>query len=366
MLNPNWNKLKKAVLLCIATVVVTACNTNDGDILGAEVFIPSDAFEVTTPFQLNTDQVNFENSEVVTSIATFNERVTGDVTFTGLTSGATHSYGFTANELDASTFQWRGGHNNNTFFVTGETVVAELSFLSSNIKFFDTVVVDQEFLFSTDEIIHSEVGNPGPEDPTNISAGNFFWFFANNNNFDPEQSFFVQLDSTGSEDGVDALQGSRYVRMQGVRPVGQFITSASAGARTDGVFYWDLPEDPNNVWVNVYAYGNGLDDPGTDFIIALLEADGGPGADDNATGGEDDQYNFFVTFNHIGWKLFSIRYADLPIGTFLANGNGIREPNRLKVLSYNLQSQGPIGETAVARFEMPMFTIGGPFDPSKF
>ncbi len=83
---------------------------------------------------------------------------------------------------------------------------------------------------------------------------------------------------------------------------------------------------------------------------------------------DDDAFVAKITLNHKGWKLFSFKYSSLLPSinaAFGGSGNKIMEPNRVTILNLVLTKKSDPDSPVELYFDHPIFTVGGPFDPSK-
>jgi hypothetical protein len=122
----------------------------------------------------------------------------------------------------------------------------------------------------------------------------------------------------------------------------------------------EISSNPDNVWFNVYVYGTG--DSNTELYITMFEDEGVLyGAKTT-----DDGLQVKIVPDHTGWKLFSYKYADIPFKTFNATtGNNTREPHRIVLWDIALQTK-EAGQKGKVMLDLPIMTVGGPFDPSKY
>ncbi len=291
--------------------------------------------------------------------ASFSDTVTALVEFRGITSGAKKSLSKTTIQLDASNLLWSGAHDGVVYFQKGEQVEVKLSFYGTKEAFRDTVTLTDVYDFKTDK--------------TGLLEDASFDFTFNNNGYG---SWWSNIGQTVSGP-FPSPESKQYALLKGsANSNSTWVGGADYGAR-DGVYIASgngsaLPSDPSRVWFNVYVYGIGDDTP-SNFSIQFLEAE--------ETGknqpGQDDGVLLTIPTTHKGWKLFSYKYSDLPFATYVeydgngnpigggGNGNKLHEPHQIDLISFGLESLEQGGDAQVY-FDFPIFTIDGPFDPSKF
>ncbi len=205
---------------------------------------------------------------------------------------------------------------------------------------------------------------------------NWLWWFALN----PSNSSDGVTPVTRRNNELDAPEGDYYLELSGTASSGSvYIGGASYGTRTgvapdpnSGTAFYGLPADPTEVWFNFYVYGDM--DVNTELFVTFHEADeiksDGSESNDFSIHGIDDGVMLKQCFNHSGWQLFSYRYDQLRFSEYCIPGvegagcgNKTYEPHRIKLVSFSLQSEQS-DHAVSARIDYPVFTIGGPLDPS--
>lgn len=175
-----------------------------------------------------------------------------------------------------------------------------------------------------------------------IQAFNNYWWFGSN--------------VTNGDNSILAARGKKYLLFEGTSEKSVYITGASFGAWGANPIKLtsenNAPTNPDDVYFNVYVYGTG--DKESELYITMFENDHG-----NAKN-TDDGIQLKLTVAHYGWKLISRRYSDIPFKTLNATtGNNTREPHKIVVLDFALQSK-TIGEYAKVIIDYPCITVGGP------
>lgn len=335
--------------------MIVSCNKKDFE--GREISVASDSFAVTNDLAVSDDNPDFVSAPIYFT-SSYNEKVTSVISIVGLESGAKKEIVVDkANTLDETNAVWNGNHDGLTFFKAGEKVMYSLSFYGSDIVQVDTLIIDKAYDFVVDGVT-VVVPNGDFE-----SAGGGWWF----------QAGVVEFNTSATYPSPFLpIQGNQYIHAFGTRDAsGAYIGGASQGAR-NGVFY-DLPFDASRVWVNVYAYGYGSTNSHTNFILSFHEADSVGLETPNPTNavGRDDNMGWVVPMDHEGWKLFSIKYSDIPFPTYCVPGvegggcgNKVRESNRIDIISVSFESDEVL--PSYGAIDFLMFTLDKPLDPSKF
>ena len=350
--------MKKLIALSSLALLILSlgsCSLDDEPI-GANITPASKDFQILSDVVVNDKNVNF-SIDSVTLQASFNEQVSYVASFIGLESGATKTIKGLAKDLTSSSLTWYGEHDGLYFFHDGEKVKVELSFVGTSITTVDTLTITSSNQFSTSETYtFKEAGFE------NLSAANAYgngWFVGNDES-SPELTRIAVTEPVPP-------QGLKSFKIAGVNPNGVYITGIDNSLVGKNNFF-NLPADGDEVWFNIFVYGNG--NANTELIIEFREADAA-GLEipyEKVKAGETDGIQAFIYTNHKGWKLFSFQYTTLPFSNFTAgggNGNKVHESDRIQQMIFNLQSvEGANGEYVEAIIDYPIFTIGGPFDPS--
>lgn len=341
-INFDINKFIMSLLIS-GTLIATSCVKKE-DVLGTNIKLASSGFNIEE-FSISTESPDF-TTDTLTISAKFNEEVTAILNIKSITSGASKKITITGTEISE---KWRGGHNGLQFFNTGDSCVVEMSVYGSDEVMTKSLVINTGFDFKTDDVYDAF---PNGFEFASITSGQGAWWFNS-------------VVSTVNDQSISPIQGNKYLKLEGNSPSsGVYVGGCSYGAWTRKPIRLisgdTVSVTSDEVWFNVYAYGTG--DTETELYFTMFEDEG---KDFNAKN-TDDGVQVKLTFEHIGWKLFSYRYADIPLKTFNATtGNNIREPHRMVLWDIGLQTK-TAGNYAKAIVDFPIITTGGPFDPSKF
>lgn len=351
-------KKNKYLLFLLSILLIASCNKKDFE--GKEIVIASDAFTIITDLEVSDNSPDF-NSEAIHFTAKFSEEVTATLVLKGLESGAEKSFiiGKT-NELSETNTLWNGTHDGLYFFRTGEKVVSILSFYGSEIVQYDTLMIASSLVYSDD--IHFPLQGGGFEDNTSNGPIKYpDWILYGNESF-------VDVSSVVTGEIIQ-VQGSQSFKM-----AANATTAGYQGGMDNEVAIWNgteadpvflpLPADPDSVYFSIYLYGTG--ESADKIVVEFKEADG-----DNETNlnGRDDGVQIIQSLGHTGWQLFTYKYSTLPFSTYVpggGNGNKIHEPHRIVRVAYSLEVTETVPRYGEAIFDYSIFTVGRPFDPSKF
>ena len=354
--------MKNGVLLILVAVVLCSCpRPYETEGIGQSIVGAPEGFEVLNDdFTSSGNNLDF-TTDVLTFDAVFNSTVTGFIDIVGLGSGAERHIIFEGDKLDANTLQWYGEFEpgTNKFFGSGEQVVIKLSFYNSDVVLYDTITITKanDFMNSSNVI------------PVALESENGF------------ESALIYPWGVGSGVSSEAMEsspeGNYCVEMSGSNSDGVWVTYLSYGDRDAGPYlnssggqYYPFTNDASQLWFNVYVYGDETNE--AELYVSLLESDQSDQPNNNADEGVDDAVQIKLNTSHKGWKLFSYRYNGTPFQNYCIQGIGgggcgdkIYEPHRIRSVSFDLQTES-LGQEVSVKFDYPMFTIGGPFDPVKF
>jgi hypothetical protein len=383
----NRNHLHIALLFC-CIVLISSCK-RDLTPIGPAYKVPTSNFTLTADLKADLSTVNFSVDPIEKQFftASFSEEVSWILTLTGLNSGAEKKFRGLSNKLDVSNTEWTGKHDVLYFFRT-EDVVASLSFVGSDLLFTDTFHIEYprkwDVLGKVVTVLDFETA-PG--------STKFLYTF-----FDGTPHRYPTYKSTDSL-GSDMISGANNRIQSVIRDIdGGIITSERKGsiegdklyrmAGHDGVYsgdgasanfiggagmpkapFYALDSNPENVYFNIYVYGTG--DKNSKLVVNFAEDDD----DDDliATSGLmadnyvplEDEYEFGIQVDWVGWKLVSGKYSGFPLttdGAKARNGNKKREPHHIGKIGVVLLATTK-GEKSCVNFDFATFTMGKPFNP---
>lgn len=335
------------ITILILVIGVQSCNQENVDFLGPAIAFAPDDFVVDT-FSVSKTAIDFTQDSVVVN-AKFSRSVSWILTLKGQKSGAVREMRGLSNELDE--LVWRGGHDNVEFFKTGESVSAILSFFGS------TKTVSESITLTREANLKSCGLFPVGGDFENEAAIDF-----------PSWARFNVADQGVDSAAIDyngklvpSVQGKSYYYIKGLGTQPVFVD----GIQFLGPWSYTLPANPEEVWLNIHVYGTG--DPNLRLDIELQEEDA-DGSSFGYTGTDDDAFVATVIADHVGWKLFSFKYSDLPSSAnadFGGSGNKTHEPDRMKSVVFVLLKNSNPDAPVELYFDYPIWTTGGPFKGCK-
>ncbi|MCX6180603.1 MAG: hypothetical protein NT150_01570 [Bacteroidetes bacterium] len=373
--------------LILCSVVFLAACKRDNTPIGPAYKVPSANFEVLTPFMASADEVNFSVKETEYFTATFSEEVSWSLKLSGANSGAEKVISGYSKSLDVANTLWDGKHSG-LYFFRSEQVIATLTFLGSKLMYTDTFNIVYPRKWDIPGKVITALNFESAPGSTKFA----FQFYDGTSHKFPD---YKSTDPTPS-DMIDATNN----RIEGViRDInGDTIKSERVGsiegdklyrfAGTDGLFQGDgysdyfigggglakspfyaLDSNAENVYFNIYVYGTG--DKNSKLVINFAEDDD----DANKTADQgnmaqnyvllEDEYEFGIQVDWVGWKLVSGKYSNFPLTTAGASaplGNKKREPHHIGKIGMVLLSSNK-GNKASVVFDFATFTMGKPFNP---
>lgn len=335
-------KIFKHSILAVFVLTLLGCNREDVTFAGERAGVASDNFQVTTPFAANTSTVNFSAGNTVTFSATFNEEVSYTITITGQTSGAVKTITGMGSQLNEV---WTG--NADLIFFTAENVTAELT------------VLGQTETYGQVNIGATTTYNPEGVQLANFESGGTTascWFPSGN-----------QIACQTNYSVSPSLEGSSATRVAGVsvdKPGDQFVGLSAieprSGVNNNGSYFSVPTTDPDDLYFTVFIYGSG--DENVAMFIKFMQDESGNGAHEGAS--ENGFEWQLLDLSHTGWKKFSIKYSDVPLGgntNFGGNGDGIYRPDQIVKIEFGLWAMDDPDTAVEFIYDYAVFTAGKPF-----
>lgn len=333
--------MKKILIFTLCITSFLSCKKQSDTYDGANIAESYSSFTVLEPFKADKDSVDFAAGEKVQFTAKFNKTVSWKITITGETSHAQKIFTDTSKVIDITNGLWNGSTSVFPMF-RAEKCNAQLT------------IVDVVDTFTVAVKIRTIKTNSG------LVIADF------ENGFNPAWTKFVQ--SGANMDfaiKTDALvpQAAKYLRMAGTVNwdylIGliDFPATAYGGANT-----LPLASNPDNVYFNCLIYGDTSAQNESLVLFQIKE-------DENANGtfeaNNEDEYDYQITVNWVGWKLVTIRYSDIQT---LVNGqpatpkgNGQHNPDKIGKISM-LDLANPANGFASTRIDYIIFT-SSPLEP---
>lgn len=334
------------ILALVSLVIQLGCKKED-DFRGPETIISSSDFEIVTPLTVSDVSIDFTEKDTVTFEALFNEVSDYKIVIKGQETGAVKTIEGTGDQLLA---YWNG-NSDETFF---QEETCEFSLYVRG--------VSEPIQEDTIQIIARM------EAPGNLVAS-----------FEPlGQNLLVgfwEADVNGKKTKITcertsevAIEGDYAFKLEGenhLNTSNRFLGVAYAkpivgenGESNSGTKYRVGTENADELWFNVWIYGNGNTD--SYLSIKFMQDDNESGDHD---GNLDNGFEFNIkdlSFN--GWKLFSVRYDQLTAGgnaDYGGSGDKVHRPNLISQIEFALWSNVN-GRPVSATLDYPIFTLNAP------
>lgn len=334
------------ILGLVSLLLHTGCKKED-DFRGPETIVSSGDFELVTPLTISDKSIDFSKKDTVTLEALFNEVSDYKIVITGQKTGAVKTIEGTGDQLKA---YWNGTSDGR--FFKEETCQFSLYVRGIN----DPIQED------TLEIV-KRMDAPG-----NLIAS-----------FEPlGQNLLVgfwEADVNGEKTKIScnrtadvAIEGDYAFRLEGVNHLNttnRFLGVAYSkpiigenGVSNSGAKYRVGTENPEEVWFNVWVYGNGNDDS---YLSIKFMQDDNESGDHDGTLDNGFEYNL-KDLSFSGWKLFSVRYDQLTAGgnaDYGGSGDKVHRPHLISQIEFALWSNVN-GRPVRATLDYPIFTLNAP------
>ncbi len=332
---------KSIIFITIISLSFIACRKEKNVIDGPSVSEIFSDFTILENFKSSRDSVNFKNLETVYFTAKFNKIVSWQIAIKGKTSKSVKTIIGEGREIAINNSTWNGSTSTFPIFAK-EVTTATLTIKDVLDSFKVDVKIVEPKAISGFVVADFETGlNPG-------------WtkFAQTGANMD----FKVKTDSLAPE-------GKNYFNMAGTVNWDYLIGLIDFPATAYGAnVTYPLSTNPNDVYFNCLLYGV----PNTNQSIVLFQFREDENSDGALNANNEDQYDFEVKVDWVGWKLVSIRYADL---VSLSNGapttpkgNALRNPDKLSKISM-LHLANPNDGFASTKIDLIMFTNTKPLEP---
>jgi hypothetical protein len=334
-------KKNLSILLCAILFFSISCRKNKTQFDGPSINEIYSDFKIIDSFKINKDSVNFTNAETAVFSAKFNKIVDWTISIYGATSKATKIISGSSKQIDISNATCNGSSTVFPIFNT-ENCKAILRVKD----------VTDSFMVSTKIVGTKKLeGFMIADFETGIKTG---WtkFAQTGANMD----FQVKSDSLAPE-------GKKYLSMAGTVNWDWLIGLIDFPAKAYGTSpVFPLGTNPNSEYFNCLIYGV----PSTNPSLVLFQFREDENENGTFDANTEDEYDYQVTVDWVGWKLISVKYADLG---YLVNGvpatpkgNGLRNPNKLTKISM-LHLANPNDGFASSKLDLMIFTQNGPLQP---
>lgn len=342
---------KSACLLSAigASVFILSCERSNVAPYVGEKYVNAPADLVVDTLIVPATPVNFENDTAEIS-ATLNHEVSWVLTLTGSVSNAVKTFSGVSNNVDV---KWNGSHEGLNFFRTTDIVKAELSFIGNS-----TVLTNDFMIAKTKKYDGLPLFGPssiGFEVP--LSGWPDFAFAETG-----------EAGTTTAPSLERSVQGRSSFYMAGHDVNNTYfiagVRDQIAAPPSDQWFTFPT-NNPDSIFINVFVYGTGNE--ATMGGIGVGEDDDKDGTYEDARFHSEDAWDFQFRVNWTGWKLVSAPYSSFQRSTnpeYGGTGNAIREPDRIKQITFNLLSSPPLNSVEIY-YDYPIVTFGKPFNPHE-
>ena len=390
--------MKNLFIIIFLSSLVFGCKRRT-DPIGPEYIVAQPDFRLLGDGQFTSSAIGkkLDLTKVKgTFYAQFSQNVSWIVTLNGLTSGSYKTFSGVNDKIDATTFQWNGGHEGIYFFRKAEKVVATLSILGLDTRYTDTITLTQErnyavkgkvsivFNFEQSNLAYQFYDGPTTYELTYKSTFPFkgdslsdMMKLTNN-----KKDIYIRNidgDTIKEERSVEGTFVYRFAGKDGTY-LGTTETDYFVGGGGAPLVpaTLALDPDPKNVYFNIFIYGTG--DQNSSLVVNFGEDDGilntttGKVVYNNSSDAEgraknyvllEDEYTWQTKVDWKGWRMVSVNYSQLSLsadGSKALRGNKILEPNRIAKIGLVLIAG--LNTKASVVFDYAVFTMGVPFNPN--
>jgi hypothetical protein len=308
-----WHfKMKNILIFTLATVALFGCRKNTKTFDGPGIIDLYGDFKIMQAFAVNKDSVAFAASQTAVFSAKFNKITNWTITITGQTSKAQKVITGKSKDIDATNATWNGSTTNLPLF-KNENCKAILKIENST----DSFVLPIKII------------------STKINSGLIIADFENG--FDTKWTKFVQsganMDFNIKADSITP-QANKYLKMAGTVNwdwlIGLIDFNAKAYTSANTL---PLTTNPDNVYFNCMIYGV----PNTNQSRVLFQFKEDENADGTFNATNEDEYAYEILVNWEGWKLVSVKYADIITlvngQPAVPKGNTLHNPDKISKIS---------------------------------
>jgi hypothetical protein len=295
----------------------------------------------------------------------FNEEVSWNLTLTKFVDGekdnsVQKTISGTSSFLDSSNTAWKG-NGNSTMFAAGDHILVELSFVNGSLLVIkDTLFIAKEPFFEKTKaslVIDFE---------TDLDSKSAYPYTDNK-----DKIVTPIAPKFGIDGSINTPQGANSFILYGRDYNGDYFCGGLNIQKLDTETMKNY--NPRDIYLNMYIYGYPADNAleisskATKLNIGFSEKDNPLNTGDAFDALTEDTFEKQISVDWVGWKLISVRYADLvPSGskTSGGSGNGRFEPGKVFSVNCNLISS-PNGSTVGANIDYVIITYGQPFDANN-
>lgn len=320
---------------------------NVGPFVGQQ-YVNAPADLVVDTLIVPSTAINLEDDSAVIS-APLSHNVSWYLTLTGLQSNAVQTFSGISDNVYV---EWNGSHDGLYFFRANEQVKTELTFVGNDLTVSDTFTITKPKTYSGMPLF-----GPAAIGFEKMPAWPDFPFAE-----DGEQGVSTEVSLSRSVEGL----ASFYMEGADINNT-YFISGIRDQICVPPCNQWfNFPtNNPDSIFINVFVYGTGNE--ATMGGIGIGEDDDKDGLYEDAKFHSEDGWDFQFRVNWVGWRLVSAPYSSFQRSTnpeYGGTGNAIREPDRIKQITFNLLSSPPTNQVEIY-YDFPIVTFGKPFNPHE-
>jgi hypothetical protein len=331
----------KIHLLALITLALFACRKDKSKVDGPSITEIFSDFKVAETFKCSKDSVNFNKGETAFFTARFNKIVKWTITIQGNTSKAVKIINGESKAIDVSNSSWNGSTTQFPMFGK-EFCLAKLTIKDVTDSFTTNVRISNAKKIEGVIVADFETGLNAKWTRFAQSGANMD-FQIKTDAFAPEGKSYLNMAGTVNWDYLIGLI--------------DFPGNAYSTAPT-----FPLPTNPESVYFNCLIYG--VNNTNTSLVLFQFKED--ENADGIFNANNEDEYDYQVTVDWVGWKLISIKYSDIVTlvngSPAAAKGNALHNPDKIGKISM-LHLANPSNGFASSKLDLMMFTLNKPLEP---
>lgn len=333
--------MKNTLIIILVTFSLIVSCRKDHKMDGPSISEIYSDFKLLEPFKSSKDSVDFKNGESVYFTASFNKIVNWKISISGNTSKANKVITGQSRVISLSNALWNGSTTQFPMFAI-ENCTAKLTIEDVLDSFMLPIRIKQTKVNQGFLIADFEAG-------LNASWTKFIQSGAN-------MDFKVKSDAFSP-------QAKSYLNMAGTVNWDYLIGLIDFPAKAyNSNVTFPLNANADAVYFNCLIYGV----PNTNTSLVLFQFKEDENSDGTFNANNEDEYDYQVTVDWVGWKLVSIKYSDIVTlvngSPSSAKGNAIHNPDKISKISM-LHLANPNDGFASTKIDYLIFTDGKILEP---
>lgn len=333
--------MKHSLLLLLASLTLVFSCRKDKRMEGPSIAEIYSDFKLLEPFKLSKDSVDFKNGETVFFSASFNKIVNWEISISGNSSKAKKIITGQSRVISLSNALWNGSTTRFPLF-SAENCTAKLKIEDVTDSFMLPISIKQIKVNQGFLVADFETGLNASWTKL-IQSGANMDFKVKTDAFSPQATSYLNMAGTVNWDYLIGLI--------------DFPAKAYNSAVT-----FPLNANADAVYFNCLIYGV----PNTNTSLVLFQFKEDENSDGTFNASNEDEYDYQVTVDWVGWKLISIKYSDIVTlvngSPSPAKGNALHNPNKLSKISM-LHLANPNDGFASTKIDYLIFTEGKTLEP---